>query len=168
MPKAKRKAVFKGKAAMTGKSAAKDKATASSESTPKRLSKSEMVARSKVDPELKITVEIPKTSRQPPFFFWTDPDSEGGFLSPWFTCPFEFDGTKYVSAGQYIMACRAEIYRDQLCMLGIYYWHDFITKWSQESLDKRLATRSDDEIKTLADNIKDSPTSEWIKRMFPS
>ncbi|KAK7191107.1 hypothetical protein PSPO01_02416 [Paraphaeosphaeria sporulosa] len=139
MPKAKRKTVSKGKSAAKGKVAAK------SESTPKRKSKSKNGARSKDKPELNITVVIPKTSRRPTFFFWTDPESQGGFLSPWYNCPFEVGGEKYVSTGQYITARRAEIYRDR------------------ESLHKILLATREDEIKALADNIKDSSITEWSK-----
>ncbi|KAK7191105.1 hypothetical protein DPSP01_008835 [Paraphaeosphaeria sporulosa] len=145
MPKAKRKVVSAGKSAAKGRSVPEDKVVANSESTPKRKSKSKKEIRSKDNPELNITVVIPKTSRRPPFFFWTDPDSEGGFLSPWYTCPFEYGGDRYVSVGQYITVRRAEIYRDR------------------KSLDKILLATSEDEIKALAKNIKDSPISEWVK-----
>jgi hypothetical protein len=123
MPKAKRKAISQGKMETRSKSAAKGKDATSSENTPKRkpTPKAKKGARSKDDEELKIRVVIPKTSRRPPFFFSTDPDSEGGFLSPWYTCSFEAGGRKYVSAGQLIMASSARTARDTVCMLATYH-----------------------------------------------
>lgn len=167
MPKVKQKAISKGKMETRSKSAAKGKDTTSSKNTPKQkpTPKSKKGARLK-DDEPKIRVVIPKTSRRPPFFFSTDPDSEGGFLSPWYICSFEWGGSKFVSAGQLITACWAEIAHDMVYMLATYYWYTSLTNLSQESYEKILAATSEEEIKALADNIKDFPIEKWVKRMF--
>ncbi|KAK3209589.1 hypothetical protein GRF29_44g61570 [Pseudopithomyces chartarum] len=145
MPKAKRKAVAKGQMETRSKSAAGGKAATSSKNTTKRkpTTKAKKSARSKQDEEPKIRVVIPRTSRTPPFFFSTDPDSEGGFLSPWYTCPYKYGNKTVISAGQLITACRAEIARDM------------------ESYEKILAATSEEEIKALADNIKGFSNEEW-------
>lgn len=40
------------------------------------------------------------------------------------------------------------------------------TQAIQDTLDKILLATSEDEIKALGANIKDSPVSHWIKRMY--
>lgn len=121
MPKAKRKAVSKGKSAAEDTTVDETIVAASPKSKPKRKLRSKNGTPSGDDKAINITVEIPHTSTKPVFFFWTDEDSEGFFLSPWFTCPFEYDGTRYVSAGQYITACRARDYNDPVCKFGIHH-----------------------------------------------
>lgn len=165
MPKAKRKAVAKGQMETRSKSAAGGKAATSSKNTTKRkpTTKAKKSARSKQDEEPKIRVVIPRTSRTPPFFFSTDPDSEGGFLSPWYTCPYKYGNKTVISAGQLITACRAEIARDMVRMLRTYY--RILTEPLQESYEKILAATSEEEIKALADNIKGFSNEEWANRM---
>ena len=116
MPKAKRKAFSKRKSVAKGKTTAAGTAATNPESKPVRKSKPKKERNPKDYPKLDIKVEIPETARKPIFFFWTDPDSEGGFLSPWYPCPFEFEGIKYVSVGHYIMVRRAEIFEDDVCI----------------------------------------------------
>jgi hypothetical protein len=120
MPKAKRKAVSKGKFAAEDTTVDETIVAASPKSRSKRSSGSKS-GTSLGDDAALITVEIPHTSTKPVFFFWTDEDSEGGFLSPWFTSPFEYGGTRYVSAGQYITACRARDYNDLVRKFGMHH-----------------------------------------------
>lgn len=62
--------------------------------------------------------EAVATSQEPPFFFWTDPESEGGFLSPWYISPFEWQGTTYMSTGQCILALKAQAFRDEVSSMS--------------------------------------------------
>lgn len=168
MPKAKRAAVSKKKMETRSKSAAKGKDATSSENTPKRkpTPKAKKGARSKADEEPKIRVFIPKTSRRPPFFFSTNPDSEGGFLSPWYPCPLKCGSRSYISAGHLITVYRAELARDTVCMLGTYHRYNSITNLSQESYEKLLVATSEEEIKALAENIKDFAIERLANCMF--
>lgn len=166
MPKAKRKAVAKGQMETRSKSAARGKAATSSKNTTKRkpTTKAKKSARSKKDEEPKIRVVIPRTSRTPPFFFSTDPDSEGGFLSPWYTCPYKYGDKTFISAGQVIASRMAKIARDMVRILSTYYQK--LINLSQESYEKILAATSEEEIKALTDNIKGFSMEEWANRTF--
>ncbi|PVH96320.1 hypothetical protein DM02DRAFT_124923 [Periconia macrospinosa] len=149
MPKAKRKAVSKRKSPAKDEDVAKSKVTGSSENTPKRRTRTKKVDHVLEDnPPLNITVKIAKTGRQPAFYFWTDPNSEGGFLSPWYLCPFKYGGTVYNCAGQYILAAKAEFANDM------------------ESREKILLATTEDELKTLGDNIKNMPIEKWINDRY--
>ena len=147
-------------------SAARSKAATSSKNTTKRkpTTKAKKSARSKKDEEPKIRVVIPRTSRTPPFFFSTDPDSEGGFLSPWYTCPYKYGDKTFISAGQVIASRMAEIARDMVRILSTHFQK--LTNPLQESYEKILAATSEEEIKVLTDNIKGFSMEEWANRMF--
>ncbi|KAH8725696.1 hypothetical protein GQ44DRAFT_706950 [Phaeosphaeriaceae sp. PMI808] len=150
MPKAKRKAVAKGKSP-TAKS--KTTATAIEVTTPTTeatasISKTLINPSSKPKPRKKAKRKAKVDDDDsdvslPPLYFWKETEAKVGFLSPWYKTPLHFGDVIYDSVGHYIMAEKARIFHDR------------------KTRQKILASKSDEEIKSLGNNVKGFNAETW-------
>jgi predicted NAD-dependent protein-ADP-ribosyltransferase YbiA (DUF1768 family) len=100
MPKAKRKVIAKRKVV----------------AKPKPPKKTSAKVRSRSETKAKVKAKAAEANKSP-LFFWKETESEGGFLSPWYKSPFQIEGVTYESAGQCILAQKAQAFGDKVYTL---------------------------------------------------
>ena len=97
----------------------------------------------------KPTPKKPKTFAHKNLFFHHESDPHTGFLAPWFPSPFSVRGTKYLSAGHFIMAEKARVFKDTKTLAAI------------------LASKSAAEQKELGNKVKGFKHDVWSERKAP-
>lgn len=50
-----------------------------------------------------------------PIFFWRETHPQWGWLSQWYECEFEHEGTVYVTAEMWMMIQKAKLFGDEVC-----------------------------------------------------
>ncbi|KAJ4357260.1 uncharacterized protein N0V89_001835 [Didymosphaeria variabile] len=92
--------------------------------------------------------EPPVTPTIQTIFFWKETDKVTGFLCPWYKSKFHKEGVAYQSAGQYIMAEKARLFRDT------------------KTLERILASTSAEEHKSLGNSVKGFKHSIWHEKAY--
>lgn len=52
--------------------------------------------------------------KEGPIFFWREYDEPYGFLSQWYDCAFEHDGSTYRTAEEWMMVGKARLFGDEV------------------------------------------------------
>ena len=109
-----------------------------------------------------------------PIFFWREIDPQWGWLSQWYECDFEHEGTVYVTAEMWMMIHKAKLFKDEV-RLQIYY-QPILSKTDlacrvlsvrQESVQKMLKTRSPKEHQDLGRKVANYDGRLWDQREHP-
>lgn len=97
-------------------------------------------------PKAKPKAKPSKFSDHKALFFWDESSKTSGFLAPWYEQPFKVDGTVYQSAGHYIMAEKARVFKDKKTLAAL------------------LASKSSAEHKALGNRVKGFQHAIWTER----
>ena len=61
-------------------------------------------------------------SQEGPVFFWREFDHPYGFMSQWYECAFEHDGTTYLTAEMWMMVQKARLFGDEVRIFSSARW----------------------------------------------